>query len=89
MPQRAYRVRGGVQGVGFRWWTRSQAQALGINGSVRNCADGSVEVQMSGEAGSLQTLVDLLRHGPPGAHVASVEPIEPDSTGITGFRIER
>ena len=33
-------VHGFVQGVGFRWWTRSQALELGLVGSATNLADG-------------------------------------------------
>ena len=39
---RGYRVRGRVQGVGFRWWARGVAQDLGLGGTVKNLADGSV-----------------------------------------------
>lgn len=37
-------VRGRVQGVGFRWWTRSRALELGLVGHARNMDDGRVEV---------------------------------------------
>lgn len=42
-------VRGHVQGVGFRWWTRSQALELGLAGHARNMADGRVEVVVQGD----------------------------------------
>ncbi|MDO5504656.1 MAG: acylphosphatase, partial [Actinomycetia bacterium] len=29
-------VRGHVQGVGFRWWTRARALELGLVGHARN-----------------------------------------------------
>ena len=38
------RVRGDVQGVGFRWWARDQLGRLGLTGSATNLMDGSVEV---------------------------------------------
>jgi len=36
------RITGRVQGVGFRVWTRQQAQRLGLTGWVCNEDDGSV-----------------------------------------------
>ena len=42
-------VTGRVQGVFFRAWTDEQAQRLHVNGWVRNCPDGSVEVHLEGE----------------------------------------
>jgi acylphosphatase len=65
-------VGGRVQGVGFRWSAASQAQRLGLQGWVRNCADGSVEGLASGEAAALEQLRSWLAHGPPGARVANV-----------------
>jgi len=41
-------VRGHVQGVGFRWWTRSRALELGLAGYAKNLADGRVEVVAEG-----------------------------------------
>lgn len=41
-------VRGRVQRVGFRWWTRARALELGLLGHARNLADGRVEVCAQG-----------------------------------------
>lgn len=41
-------VRGNVQGVGFRWWTRSRALELGLAGHATNKADGRVQVVAEG-----------------------------------------
>ena len=38
------RLDGHVQGVGFRYFVRQQAEALPITGWVRNISDGRVEV---------------------------------------------
>ncbi len=52
--QRGFRVRGRVQGVGFRWWTRRKASDLGLRGTVRNRPDGSVEVHVAGDVETLE-----------------------------------
>lgn len=70
---RGYRVEGRVQGVGFRWWTRKTARALGLRGRVRNLADGSVEVRAAGSSDVLDTLETELRAGPGSANVRGVE----------------
>lgn len=66
-------VHGIVQGVGFRYFTMRQARALGVKGSVRNRADGTVEVHAEGERGELEQLVRDLHSGPPGSVVERVE----------------
>ncbi|MEV0586248.1 acylphosphatase [Nonomuraea sp. NPDC050310] len=55
-------VRGRVQGVGFRWWTRARALELGLTGWARNTADGRVEVVAEGSKQSCVKLLHLL-HG--------------------------
>lgn len=88
MAEQAFRVTGRVQGVGFRWWTRSHARALGVNGSVRNCADGSVEVQLRGERAALDEMLRLLGEGPAGAQIAGIQPIAPRPVPDGDFVIE-
>ena len=64
------RVTGRVQGVGFRWWARRQAEALGLVGWVMNADDErSVEIVAEGDADSLVELARRLELGPPGARV--------------------
>lgn len=53
-------VRGRVQGVGFRWWTRARALELGLAGWARNTADGRVEVVAEGPRRAVQALLALL-----------------------------
>jgi len=57
-------VRGHVQGVGFRWWTRSRALGLGLRGWARNLPDGRVEVLAQGDAESVERLLVLLEEDP-------------------------
>lgn len=60
-------VRGRVQGVGFRWWTRARALELGLVGHARNMDDGRVEVVAEGDLGALDRLEELLRETPSSA----------------------
>ena len=73
----AYRVSGRVQGVGFRWFTRETATRLGLRGTVRNAADGSVEVLVEGPDAAVAELRRRLEEGPPGAEVERVEELKP------------
>lgn len=85
--RRAVVLRGRVQGVGFRWWTREIAGELGLRGTVRNLSDGSVEIQVAGPIAGVQAFIDRIRTGPPHARVVSVEEI-PCRAGLPeGFRI--
>jgi acylphosphatase len=53
-------VQGMVQGVGFRWWTRSTALELGLVGSASNLDDGRVAVVAEGDRAACQALLDAL-----------------------------
>ena len=66
------RVRGVVQGVGFRHATVRQAHALGIKGWVANLDDSSVEAILQGTANQVDRMLSWLRHGPPAARVSEV-----------------
>ncbi|MBR7742802.1 acylphosphatase [Phycicoccus sp. BSK3Z-2] len=86
-------VRGTVQGVGFRWWTRSRALELGLAGFARNTTDGRVEVVAEGRRESVERLHELLREDPSSARrpgsVASVSaPRWEEPRGESGF-VER
>lgn len=87
--RKGFRVTGRVQGVGFRWWTQKTASSLGLRGTVRNCADGSVEVHAAGSSDSLESLEQQLHEGPSSARVEGVESIDAKSSLPDGFRIVR
>ena len=85
------RIIGRVQGVGFRWWVRRHAEALGLTGWVMNADDErSVELVAEGPATALDALERLVRQGPAGAHVERVEASrQPASGEYDGFGIVR
>ena len=87
MPARRFRVHGKVQGVGFRWWTRSLASELGFTGTVQNLEDGSVEVIATGTDTVLSELRARLASGPPGAGVTSIDEEPASEVPSDGFRI--
>jgi acylphosphatase len=66
-------VRGRVQGVGFRWWTRSRALELGLTGYVANRLDGRVLVVAQGSRDTCQRLLDLLKSGDTPGRVDAVD----------------
>lgn len=65
-------VRGHVQGVSYRYYTRLEANRLGLTGWVRNERDGSVTVVAEGTEESLNEFLKFLHLGPPAARVSSV-----------------
>ena len=82
-------VSGRVQGVGFRQHADEQAQALELDGWVRNLADGRVEVLIEGEELAARELADWLAQGPPAAQVTEVELSEQPLQGVVGFIVRR
>ncbi|MDE3127126.1 MAG: acylphosphatase [Gemmatimonadota bacterium] len=65
-------VVGRVQGVGFRWFARETAHALGVAGWVRNMPDGTVVCEVGGPAEVVERFAAELRAGPPAAEVLEV-----------------
>jgi acylphosphatase len=80
-------VTGSVQGVGFRWSARLEAQRLGVTGYARNRADGAVQVEAEGPTGAVDAFVAWLRIGPPSASVANLEVTTVDPVGSVAFEI--
>jgi len=88
---RRYLVRGRVQGVGFRWHTRAEAQELALAGWVRNLPDGRVELQARGPEPRMALLEAFLREGPPLARVDElvVEELGEDEALEEPFEVRR
>jgi acylphosphatase len=67
------KVHGRVQGVGFRYFTQSEAQKLGLSGWVRNLRSGEVELAAEGSRDDLRSLLEAIRKGPSMAWVERID----------------
>lgn len=83
-----YVVSGLVQGVSFRYYTRLEAEKLGIRGTVANLGNGDVEVFAQGDAESLMRFEAFLSRGSGSARVSGVMKRElPAEFVFSDFRI--
>ncbi len=73
------RIRGRVQGVGYRDWTQRRALALALHGWVRNRIDGSVEALLIGPRAAVDRMISDCRLGPP---LARVQVIDTDPAAV-------
>lgn len=80
-------MRGRVQGVGFRWFTRDAAAAHSVAGWVRNRRDGTVEAELHGSDADVQAVLDAMTQGPPGAQVDEVAVTDVSAPTSRGFEI--
>lgn len=78
-------ISGIVQGVGYRWWTTRTAQALGLQGWVRNLHDGRVEVLAHGLEADIEALKTACANGPSSAVVDQVRSTERSEVPDIGF----
>jgi acylphosphatase len=80
------RIHGRVQGVWYRGWSVEQAEALGLNGWVRNRADGTVEMSLAGPDEAVADMIDRCRQGPRAAQVSRVDVADEGEIVEPGFR---
>ena len=78
-------IHGHVQGVWYRGWTVQQAQALNLNGWVRNLSGGQVEALFHGPADRVEAMIVACRQGPPAARVSAVEAEPSPEVPAAGF----
>ena len=82
------KVRGIVQGVGFRDFVIKKALTLGLRGYVRNDSNGDVEVLAQGPRPTLERLLTYLWQGPSAAQVNDIQTTWSKPTKlISGFHI--
>ena len=86
VARRRIRVRGTVQGVGFRPFVHRSATSLGLTGWVLNDAHG-VLAEAEGPAAALDAFEHSVREGPPLALVDDVEVVPLTAVGDEGFTI--
>ena len=85
---RAFRVRGLVQGVGFRPTVYRIAVTLNLRGTVFNDAEG-VLVHLEGDAAGVNAFPEtLIREKPPLARIDSIEPEEAEMKHYEKFFID-
>ena len=66
-------IRGRVQGVGYRDWTRYVARDRHVEGWVRNRQDGSVEAVFAGSHEAVAGMLAACHRGPPNSVIESIE----------------
>ncbi len=68
-------ISGRVQGVGYRYYTYKNANFLGIHGTVRNLADGNVEVIIANKTSEkdYKKFLSQLYKGPGFSNVYNIE----------------
>ena len=66
-------VLGKVQGVGYRMYTQTQAEQLGLVGFVQNLSDGTVKIVAAGEDDKVDALIDWAKSGSPSARVDDLQ----------------
>ena len=78
-------VRGRVQGVWFRKYTKQAAISNDLHGFVQNKKDWTVYIEAEGTEKNLKLLTKWLEKGSPLSEVKEVDVSEGDLVGFTGF----
>ena len=81
------KIEGRVQGVFYRAWTEQTARMLGLDGTVRNMEDGSVEATFSGPAEIVANMLRRCADGPKNARVTKVTVVQEGGSVAPGFRV--
>jgi acylphosphatase len=82
------RVKGRVQGVGYRFFVQEAAETYGLKGWVRNVPGGDVESEVEGPKSAIMDFVKELRKGPPLARVDDMHlDWRPPTSRYTEFEI--
>jgi acylphosphatase len=93
MKELSINVKGKVQGVAFRYFTKIQADKLNIKGTVQNLVDGSVLIYASGTSVQLDELISWCENGGPPAAIVNQIKVEDLNTKspdrFTNFSIIR
>lgn len=74
-------IEGKVQGVGFRHFTKINAQEIGVHGWVKNLPDGRVEAVFEGPEDHIDEIVARCEEGPGSSRVDNVDFEWEEATG--------
>ncbi len=66
-------VSGRVQGVGFRFFTKTEAAKLHLTGWVKNLSNGAVTMEVQGAVETIEELVEILKRGNGFSKVTNLE----------------
>ncbi len=84
--RRRYIFKGRVQGVGFRYRAQMAADRLRLTGWVRNCYDGSVEMEIQGTIDEIHEAIEMINRGTY-IYIESIEYINIDPEEERSFRV--
>lgn len=80
MPSFIAKVKGRVQGVGYRFYAQRKAAAYGLAGYAKNMPDGGVEIIAEGDKEKLIAFSIDLKKGPPLAAVEEIQVLWSDNS---------
>lgn len=82
-------VKGRVQGVGYRWFAKENANRFNLNGYVKNLPNGDVEVFVEGDREKVTQYLRLLQNGPSFSSIIDFEVNHfPYKKSFTQFKVE-
>lgn len=83
------KISGKVQGVFYRASAKEQADALQVEGWVKNEPDETVSAYVSGDEENVQAFIRWCRTGPPGAQVKDIKIENCAVQSVNGFEVRR
>lgn len=82
-------ITGRVQGVFFRATSKAVADQLGVKGTARNLADGSVAIEAEGDDFSLDLFLEFCHKGSDRSAVENVAVTEGEMKNYRNFEVVR
>jgi len=80
-------ITGIVQGVFYRAFIKENAERYNVKGFCRNLEDGRVEAFLEGEAGAVNTMIELCKQGPKHSKIDKVEEKEERYQDFKTFKV--
>lgn len=80
-------ISGRVQGVGFRHFTKTNADDFGVKGWVKNLDNGKVEAVFEGKESDVQALIGKIKAGPAFGKVSEIETEQTETGNYKKFEV--